>query len=130
MERLPISLPALIICIAACTPVSPRPQSVPYRGALLEVDNRGGLGLDVFALHTPNAVTSDTHARVPLTSRVHLGQVAAGSKTRFVIPAEFIYNKASPVHFIIDQINGRRAVVDQELIVMPVDTVSLTIPPI
>jgi hypothetical protein len=97
---------------------------------LLEVDNRGGVSLDVFALHTPNVFADDTHPRVPLTSRVHLGQVAANSKTEFAIPLDFLYEKITPVHFVVDEINGRRGVVDQELLVAPVDTVSLTIPPI
>ena len=70
------------------------------------------------------------HVSPAAITRVHLGPVAADSKSEFAIPPTFIYSKATPVLFVIDQINGKRGVVDQELIITPADTVSFTIPPL
>ena len=120
----------VLVWLAGCAPLSVPPRPVPYRGALLKVDNRGSLDLDVFAYHTSDIAMYDLHVSPAAITRVHLGSVAADSRSEFVIPSEFIYSKASPVRFVIHEIHRKRAVVDEELIVTPVDTVSFTIPPL
>ncbi len=40
-----------------------------------------------------------------------------------------VYERYRPIHFVIDEINGKSGVIDQELLVTPVDTVAFTIPP-
>lgn len=130
MERVLTSLAIFVVCATSCKPFSPARLPVPYRGAVLQVNNRGTVDLDVFALHTPNSFADDTHAIVPLTARVHLGRVVASSNAEFAVPGVFVYDKLTPVRFVIDQIDTKRAVVDQELIVAPHDTVTLTVSPI
>lgn len=127
---------SLLLSASACAPFTPPRHSVPYRMAVVQVDNRGLRDLDVFALHTTEPVLSTDQPSGGSTERVRLGRVSANTRTEFAIPPSFladqyipVYERFTRVHFMIDQIDGERSVVDEDVIVTPVDTVTFTIPP-
>jgi hypothetical protein len=110
-----ISFALLLFCVAACAALSrgsnASDQSQP---AVLEVDNRSFLDMDVFAARS--------------AQRVRLGTANGNSKTYFNIPT-FLVSGVTSLRFIADPIGGNRASVSQEITVSPGDTVVLVIPP-
>lgn len=127
---------SLLFSASACAPFTPQRHSVPYRMAVVQVDNRGPRDLDVFALHTTEPALWNDQLSGGSTARVRLGRVSANTRTEFPIPPDFlsdqyipVYERFTRVRFLINRIDGKRSVVDEDVIVTPVDTVTFTIPP-
>jgi hypothetical protein len=111
-----ISFALLPLCIAACAAMSRGSNSADQsQPAVLEVDNRGFLDMDVFAARS--------------AQRVRLGTANGTGKTYFNIPT-FLVSGVTSLRFIADPIGGNRASVSQEITVSPGDTVVLMIPPV
>jgi hypothetical protein len=136
MRILSVAFTTLLLGLAACKTFSSGSRTPdPYRSTVLQVDNRGVLDLNVYAMHTVDAIyavdavdatySRDASQHVP--QRVHLGRAPANKKTDFAIPPNFVYG-VSPVRFIADEIGGKQVSLDQEFMVAPADTVVLTIP--
>jgi hypothetical protein len=115
MKARSISFALLLLCVAGCAALSrgsnSSDQSEP---AVLEVDNRAFLDMDVFAARS--------------AERVRLGTANGTSKTYFNIPT-FLVSGVTSLRFIADPIGGTRASVSQQITVSPGDTVVLMIPP-
>ena len=109
-----ISVVLLLFCVAACASLSRGSSSDQSQPAVLEVDNRGFLDMDIFAARS--------------AQRVRLGTAKGTGKTYFNIPS-FLVSGVTSLRFIADPIGGNRASVSQEITVAPGDTVVLVIPP-
>lgn len=115
MKMRSISLALLMLGLAACAFLSRNSaNSDQTQPAVLQVDNRGFLDMDVFAARS--------------AQRVRLGTSGGSSKTYFNIPT-YLVSGVTTLRFIADPIGGTRASVSQEITVAPGDTVVLTIPP-
>ena len=60
--------------------------------------------------------------------RIRLGMAGGNHKSRFVIPAQYVFG-ATTLQFQADPIGGNRAPVSYPITVSPGDEVELTIPP-
>jgi hypothetical protein len=110
-----ISFAFVLLCVAACAALSRNSSnSDQSQPAVLEVDNRGFLDMDVFAARS--------------VERVRLGTAGGTGKTFFNIPT-FLVSGVTSLRFIADPIGGNRASVSQSITVSPGDTVVLMIPP-
>jgi len=109
-----ISLALLLFCLAGCAALSRSNASDQSQPAVLEVDNRSFLDMDVFAAQS--------------AQRVRLGTANGNSKTYLNIPT-FLVSGVTSLRFIADPIGGNRASVSEEITVSPGDTVVLVIPP-
>jgi hypothetical protein len=110
-----IAFALLLLCVAACAALSRSSNNADQsQPAVLEVDNRSFLDMDVFAARS--------------AQRVRLGTANGNSKTYFNIPT-FLVSGVTSLRFIADPIGGNRASVSQEITVSPGDTVVLMIPP-
>jgi hypothetical protein len=110
-----ISVVLLLLCVAACASLSRGSSSDQSQPAVLEVDNRGFLDMDIFAARS--------------AQRVRLGTANGTGKTYFNIPS-FLVSGVTSLRFIADPIGGNRASVSQEITVASGDTVVLVIPPV
>ncbi len=107
----------LMLLVAACSSGSqadgdsPSPTTGP---ATLEVENRAFSDMTMYVLDG--------------VQRRRLGVVTGNSTTHFTIPDYLIRGGSAPLRFLADPIGGQRLPVTESIVVVPGDTVQITIP--
>ncbi len=111
-----IAFSVLALTVVSCKTLARGSANDAQAGpTVVQVDNQGFLDMTVYASRSGQ--------------RSRLGIAPGNSKANLEVPRTLI-SGLTPVRFIADPIGGNRASVSQEIIVVPGDTVVLTIPPI
>ena len=93
---------------------------------VVQIDNQSSADLQVYAVST--FVGSSVHdATQFVPRRAHLGRAPAGARSGFTIPW-LLLNGITPIRIVANEINGKSGTFDQEFVVVPPDTVSVSIP--
>lgn len=106
------TLLVLALAMAGCSR-NPPPPLDPAAPTMVRVDNQSFADMNIFVVYRGQ--------------RQRLGMATGGSVTNFRIPVRIM--SAETLQFIADPIGGSRLPVSDEILVVPGDTVMLTIPP-
>ncbi len=107
----------LMLLLAACSSGSQADGDAPsptVGPATLEVENRAFLDMTVYVLDG--------------AQRRRLGVATGNSTTHLSIPDYLIRGGSAPLRFLADPIGGQRLPVTESVLVVPGDTVEITIP--
>jgi hypothetical protein len=123
MRFKPITLALALSCFgiaAGCSQYSSAGAggtASPETATTLNVDNQGGLDMDVYVV------------RAPAGQRIRLGTATANTTTKMKIPSDVLLGTSTSLRFIADPIGGTRRSVSSEILVNRGDEVTLQIPP-